>query len=197
MQGVNDTHFQAGPDYRAMLIPADGGQRHIGELAGYCGLTIIRIEDSNHARCYGGVPEWRFSPELPLQRDRYIEQRQWFPRCPGEPLRLPDYIPDVRAGMPAPLQLTIWKIQAIKLVILLERRGYVTRRDMKALELSPTRWCDSWHGYLEPAGKEGRYTHYIANGRTPDFRKQHPRNFEEIEDDWEIWTAEAGIEDLP
>ncbi len=61
--------------------------------------------------------------------------------------------------------------------------------------MSPTRWCDYFSGYLSPAGKEGRYTHYIANHRTPDFKKQHPRNYDEIEDDWPIWSS--GLDELP
>lgn len=82
----------------------------------------------------------------------------------------------------APVQLTEWKISAIKLMILLERKGAVTRADMKALRLSPTRWTDRYHGFLmaSPTG-------YVKHTGTPDLKAQHPKNWAEIEADFDKW----------
>lgn len=186
--GAADYYSMPGPDYRAVLVPSKGQVSGMSELAAFIGVTVIVLS-------YDGC-DWRFRPELPSTNQwQYSERRSWHPWVPAEQLKLPDYIPDTIAGTPSPRVLSPWKISAIKLCILLDRRGYVTRRDMKTLQISPTRWCDAFHGYLSPAGKEGRCTHYVACDRTPDFRQHHPRNYEEIEDDWNVWTA--GLEDLP
>jgi hypothetical protein len=75
-------------------------------------------------------------------------------------------------------------VKAIKLMILLERRGRVTRGDMKALQISPTRWTDSWNGFLSASPEAGGY---VSNGRTPDLKRQHPTNWAEIEADFAKW----------
>ena len=192
VQGAADYYCRSGPDYRAVLVPGEGKINGVSELAAHIGVTVIVVENVG----WSGGDDWRFRPELPTPfGSQYFERRNWHPWVPGEPLKLPDYVPDTVAGTKSPCMLTPWKISAIKLCILIERRGYVTRRDMKALEISPTRWCDAFHGYLVPDGKDGRYTHYIAGPRTPDFRAQHPRNYEEIEDDWSVWSV--GLDDLP
>lgn len=193
VQGAHEYHSTAGPDYRAVLVPGVGKQAGMGTLAAYLGVTVITVRAEMDWD--GKVSGWRFQPDLPDGKYLYFENRCWYPWVPGEPMKLPAYVPDTVAGVKSPHMLTQWKIAAIKLLILLDRRGYVTRRDMKALEISPTRWCDRFYGYLVPDEKNGRYTSYVAGKRTPDFKSQHPRNWAEIEDDWEIWSA--GLEDLP
>ena len=66
---------------------------------------------------------------------------EWHDWCPNQRCKIPDYVPDVAAGRSAPLQLTEWKVRAIKLAIILEERP-VTRADFKALKLHPQRWLD-------------------------------------------------------
>jgi hypothetical protein len=70
-------------------------------------------------------------------------------------------------------------------MILLERRGRVTRGDMKALQISPTRWTDSWHGFLRADPAAGGY---VPCERTPDLKAQHPTNWAEIEADYDKWV---------
>ena len=94
---------------------------------------------------------------------------------------LPDYVPDVVAGASAPVALTAWKVNAIKLAILLETRP-VTRSDFQALGLSPSRWTDPWTGWLQKTPRG-----YVRGERMPDFQKQHPRNWEEIKADGAKW----------
>lgn len=161
-----------GPDYRAVLVPSGKVQLHLGNIAKALGIKIITAH----------LPEQGCTRyvELPDQASTYREWPNW---CPGQRCTLPDYVPDVEAGHSAPVALTHWKIKAIKLVILLDRRGFVTRRDMKDLQISPTRWCDHFNGYLSPNGAGG----YVRNSRTPDLRAQHPVNFAEIEADFANW----------
>jgi hypothetical protein len=83
----------------------------------------------------------------------------------------------------SPVMLTEWKIKAIKLMILLERRGAVHRSDMRALKISPSRWTDAYHGFLAPTSGG-----YVRCDRTPDLKAQHPRNWAEIEADFDKWN---------
>lgn len=171
----------AGPDYRAVLVPADACQNHMTSLVRHLGIVIMTVD--RHTMAWPETQVWRLEPgELPKEDGFYWSQNwpSWLPaqRCP-----LPEYVPDVSGGDAAPVALTPWKIKAIKLMILLERRGSVHRSDMKALGISPTRWCDSYHGFLAPTPGG-----YVACARTPDLKAQHPKNWAEIEADFDTWN---------
>jgi hypothetical protein len=185
ISGVDGWRKQ-GPDYRAVLVPSAGVQLGLSGLARRLGLTVLCPYDHG----YSSKPNWECRPELPSERIRtWKVDDDWFPWCPTERLKLPDYVPDVQAGKPSPVALTQWKIQAIKLAILLDRRGHVTRADMKALGLSPTFFCGPG-GRLVPAHKEGRYQCYTAGRGMLDFKAQHPRNYDEIAADFDQWGAD-------
>lgn len=163
---------EVGPDFRAVLVPA-GESGHMGDICSHIGITVISQQGPN--------APWRSLLDLP--RSDYLSPR-WHHWLPVRRHTLPDYVPDVIAGDAAPVTLSRWKIQAIKLAILLEERP-VTRADLKALGLSPSRWVDRHSGYLiaTPQG-------YVASSYMPDFKKQHPKNFEEIRADREAWSKD-------
>ncbi len=172
-----------GPDFRAVLVPGDGLQNHLTRIARYLGIVVLTVRDGRYGWRGAGVGcAYDFSPNLPDLTDRWSD-RDWPNWCPAERCKLPDYVPDVTGGRASPVALTDWKIRAIKLMILLDRRGFVTRRDMKALKISPSRWTDAWHGFLVPGPDGG----YVRCGRTPDFKAQHPVNWAQIEADFETW----------
>lgn len=165
---------EAGPDYRGVLVPEATEQSGVGELAIRLGIGVISLTTER------GV----YRPiTLPNEQEHPLSISQaWHPWLPTRRCALPDYVPDVVGGKPAPLKLTEWKIQAIKLLILLERRGAVSRATMKLLGLSQTRWTAP-DGYLAP-GASG----YVRSGRTPDFKTQHPQAWAQIEADFEKWA---------
>lgn len=160
-----------GPDFRAVLVPSEGRQLHLGNICRAIGIGVIALRPEEPGRGYHGLM-------LPAEYD-HGSWVCWHPsvRCP-----VPDYVPDVAAGVAAPVKLTQWKIKAIKLLIILDRRGFVTRADMKALQISPTRWTDAYCGYLT-RGDGG----YVRCSATPDLRAQHPTNYAEIEADAAAW----------
>lgn len=168
-----------GPDYRAVLVPRRKALKPsaLGGLLPRLGLGVLSVYN---CRPGAAEPEWHLSGDMPDEKSDY---RAWWPWNPDERCKLPDYIPDVVGGDKAPVALTPWKVKAIKLVVILERRGYVSRADMKNLGISPSRWTDPWGGFLSPDGS-GRY---VRCERTPDFKAQHPRNYAEIEADYETW----------
>lgn len=174
LAGSDSYWREEGPDYRGVLVPRVGVQHNLTPICRALGLGVLIARPPERGVVYSiGLPDqsgWS-SSEWPC----------WLPakRCV-----LPDYIPDVEAGHKSPVQLTPWKVKAIKLMILLERRGFVTRSDMKALEISPTRWTDYWAGFLSLSRELGGY---VPNGRTPDLRAQHPVNYAQIEADFSKW----------
>lgn len=175
------TSEQQGPDFRAVLVPRYEIQNHIGSLARHVGITIISAGGYET----GGEKRFYFNPHSPPDSEAGdYAQRDWFCWHPAERCKVPDYVPDVMGGKASPVSLTEWKISAIKLVILLDRVGVVTRTDMKALKLSPSRWTEAWQGFLDPAPGG-----YVRNSRTPNFRAQHPVNYAQIEADFEKWGA--------
>lgn len=173
-----------GPDYRAVLVPSPDCQHYLPVLARHLGIGVISARGDKHWR--DDTIIWQFNPSLPNERYS-IGTDSWPNWMPARRCELPEYVPDVTGGHAAPVALTVWKIKAIKLLILLERRGYVTRADMKVLQISPTRWTDNYHGFLSADSIKGGY---VQNSRTPDLRAQHPTNYAQIESDFEKWGPE-------
>jgi len=181
----SETHHYSehtGPDCRAVLVPDGACSEDMIIIAMCLQITVLRMR---------GGPRWadinfryndRFTPRLPIARKGYWFGDDWFERAPLERCRVPDYVPDVGAGKPSPRRLSEWKIKAIKIVIVLARRGYVTRRDFVALKISMSRWTQSqWLVFGAGRGQ------WIAGPAMPDFRTQHPTSYAEIEADFEAW----------
>lgn len=172
-----------GPDYRAVLVPADATMT-LGPLAAYIGIAVIRV--------YNPGRRWMnetFSPQLPKSpSDHGWGNRHWHEWRPAQRHKLPEYVPDVVAGAPAPTQLTDWKIKAIKIALTLATRGYVTRADFKYHHIDHRRWIERGSGWLVPG--DGRYT---AGPHLPDFRSQHPKVWEQISADAEKWMPKIPI----
>lgn len=164
-----------GPDCRAVLVP--DGESDLAHIAAYLGITVIRMRVRGN--WYGPL----FLPNLPVAQDTIINE-DWYEWAPAQRCRLPAYVPDVAAGAPAPIQLTPWKVKALKLLVLGERRGGVSRADFKFLGLDHRRWIHP-NGWLRATETSGQYS---VNGSPPEgLKTQHPKVFAEIAatfDDW-------------
>lgn len=164
-----------GPDCRALLVPS-GCAAGLARICDFLGLTVIR-QHPPESRFFAH----RFDPELPLPAGyAYSEyqNRHWHEWSPVERVKLPEIVPDVVAGSSAPVQLTDWKIRALKLCVLLETRP-VSRSDFKALGLDASRWLNFWLKKTD-AG-------YVETPSMPNFRAQHPVNYAEIKSDAANW----------
>ncbi|WP_201829606.1 hypothetical protein [Microvirga zambiensis] len=175
---VSYSYAATGPDYRAVLVPA-GKDGALSSVCAALGITVIT--------CRGDDPgnRWyrNYGPELPSTRD--VDARDWHEWAPMKRCEVPAYVPDVAAGVASPVSLSVWKVKAIKLAIILEERP-VTRADFKALQISPTRWTDPYTGWLKKTDHG-----YVAGAYLPDFMAQHPRNYEEIKADRDRWMPPA------
>lgn len=179
LQAIEDSWDRPGPDYRACLVPY-GQAGELASIAEHCCLTVITMRKPPETK-YIVYP--LFSPGLP---DSYPQDdnRHWFDRLPTKRCRVPEYVPDVQAGVSAPVQLTRWKIAAIRVSILLEETGFLTRADFKEQALDIRRWTES--RWLLP--QDGVW---VRGERYPDFRASHPRNWEEIKADVTKWSRKA------
>lgn len=166
-----------GPDTRAVLVP--GGTAKLGHICDYVGLVVIVMQSAmNYSRP-------RFYPALPEKADQWRGSDDWHEWCPTKRHTLPEYVPDVAAGASAPIQLTDWKIKAIKLAVLLEKRGHVSREDFKHLSLDHRRWIANEWLVASPNG-------YVAKG-APNFKKQHPTVYAKIAGEFDKWKPPAGL----
>ena len=162
---------EIGPDCRAVLVPRYQGSE-FESICQYIGLTIISVFPP---------ADKRFEPKLPTMKHG-TQNPRWHEWCPLERHRLPGYVPDVVAGASAPVRLTQWKIKALRVVALIEIRGYALRTDFKHLGLDHRRWTVKG-GWLvaSPAG-------YVTGRSTPNFAKQHPVVYAQIKADFEKWA---------
>lgn len=150
-----------GPDFRAILLPARDFDAEF--LCGALGIgCFYAMEDYPRPHTFG--------PDL--ARDRRDAWHWWSPeqRC-----ELPEYVPDVAAGASGPVQLTKWKIAALKVCALLELRGVVRREDFKRIGIDPRRWIGP-DGWLDPTDTPGTY----KRGAALNFDQQHPTVYQQV-----------------
>jgi hypothetical protein len=170
-------HYSTGPDCRAVLVPFES--QRFSTFLSYAGVVVITVVDRNDN--YGN--KWGVHPQLPHGAHRHWDEKHWPEWFPVKRLWLPDYLPDVDAGASSPRQLSAWKIKSLKILAILEKRGFVQRGHFKALQLSPTQWC-SPGGWLDRDIQQKRF---IRSPRTPDLAQHHPKVWPEILatfDDW-------------
>lgn len=167
-----------GPDFRAILVPATA-RNALCNVAAYCAVTVIGMQEPAPKH----VMRPDFSPGLPRDDDPSVLgfSPDWFEMLPVKRCDVPEFVPDVAAGSSAPVQLTKWKIAAIKLGVLLDQTGYLTRNDFKVHRVDIRRWI-SGTGWLI-AGPNG----FVAGPRFPAFREQHPRVWDEVVADPKKW----------
>lgn len=169
-----------GPDCRAVLVP-EGDVANFKRIAAYVGITIIRFTRLVRERNVRGG--YAFMPQLP-GTDSATEHwaKDWHEWAPSARHKLPEYVPDVPAGMKSPLQLTQWKIGAIKLALMMERNGHLTRADFKHLHIDHRRWIAPGSGWLKRDGDR-----FVCGPHFPDVRSKHPTVTAQIEADAEHW----------
>ena len=190
-----------GPDFRAVLVPYYCAKvSMLQEFCPYIGTTLItarpgKVDRQGSVRMPNGYG-WTsaFRPGLPGEPGWDAGSgREWFELCPSRRCRLPEYVPDVRAGVPAPVQLTHWKIGAIKIAVLLERRGHVRREDFKHLHIDHRRWIASGPNSILIADPPHGFRQRDGGKPGMGFKAEHPRNYDEIAADFEKWAPRNGV----
>lgn len=184
LEGQRYDPLAPGPDCIAVLVPAESGRDVLRLIAPFCGITVISCRTDTQPPFY---------PYLPRNDLGSWAGRDWFENLPVNRVRLPEYVPDVVAGASAPLQLTDWKIAAIKLAVIMDRRGYITRSDFKHVDIDHRRWVGQQ--WIQVDSARGAW---VRGSWWPDFKSQHPINYQQIAADFEKWKpANLLIEEMP
>lgn len=145
-----------GPDYRAVLVP-----EHDGSHEAICACLGLMMFTPDSRYCYG--TERTFGPGLDMDH-----ASGWHYWSPVERCTLPEFVPDVVAGASGPVQLTKWKIAALRVVATMELQGFITKADFRRLKVDPRRWCGPG-GWLKPGAEPGQFVRGAV-----DFDQQHP-----------------------
>lgn len=192
----------AGPDFRAVLVGKVVAENEL--IADELGITVLKLRERRKRGrnwMWQGPerPEFEVRPALPMidpaprvtmQGAAWMHREDWHDEAPVKRLWLPDYVPDVRAGCPAPMMLSDWKIKAIRVCVYVERHGSIDRKTFKALGIDPSRWMTG--NWLAQAPTRGVW---VAGPGFPaeSYRRQHPTIYPKIEADYEKWVKEAKI----
>jgi hypothetical protein len=186
-----------GPDFRAVLIGRGGGPDLI-KLADALGITVMTVvrKDWNKSFTVNTTKSSQYcsSPKLP-DVEPFVARRwgtfmNWFDCVPAQRVELPEFVPDVPAGVSSPVILGHWKIQAIRACVLVEKLGQITRPDFKALGIDPGRWMNGI--WLDKGPTRGVW---VKGPRFPaqTFRHQHPLVYKQVENTFDDWSRSLGL----
>lgn len=145
-----------GPAFHAILLPEQPPMKYI-EL---CNALRIDVLYPDKTRGWDRLPLWH---------RHYYDGRPWYPKIAIDV--------ELTAGAPRPRKLSKWKITAIRLCLVGEERGYVTRRDFMEFGLSMDRWFDKgWLKSTYDIEPETRLKKYLLTDIAP-----HRKNPEVVE----------------
>lgn len=163
-QAMSPAEHRPGPTYHAVLVPTAG--ESFKAIARRLKVWVME---------WSPRPAWRAEYDRPsfpsgLRHSLVWNHPETHEEPPVEELSRP-------AGVPSPSSLTPWKLKAIRLLLVLERRGYVTSKDFEALGLSiGTTWLGRWIKW--DGTKEGRRYRYVAIPESE--RHAHDRRPDEL-----------------
>lgn len=122
--------YSQGPHYYAVLVPhATQEFRQVAYAAQISVLEGCRL-DSRYALSDFVRVRWF--------RQDHMAKPCWVPDCE---------VHELKAGVAGPVQITKWKMQAIKLCMVGVERGYLTTRDFKDHGIEMSRWLAK--GWIE------------------------------------------------
>lgn len=164
-QALGDGSIRSGPDYRHILVPDCSAEfRRVVQALGLGLWQLWELEWEERKALESVALGWRLPP-TPREPRFTVEPNGLIQETVGQ-IALPDFVPDLAAGVPSPTQLTPWRIKAIELCKILRARGWVTIYDFRRLGIASTIWIQrwlEWTGDTEPAtGGSRRVRRYVA-----------------------------------
>lgn len=168
-----------GPDHRIVIVSKiTDASAGIAKLLGYMGVPVLVPREGYESR-ESFKKRMEFCSHnlagLLSGRDPWgrVDLFDWNPE---ERCQVPMVVPQVAAGVPAPVRLTPWKEKALRALALMRRQGFITTKQIKELGMSPTAWTQhsSTQSWLDKGSKPGQW---IETDRTPAFDKQHPEAY--------------------
>lgn len=180
-QVLPSRHFEfsgaPGPDYRMVIVPRiTTSNAGIARMLDMLGVVVVapRPESAGSSVFsfgnFHGVLEARGQPAS--FSDQYMYD--WNPevRC-----AIPSLMPNVPAGVPAPVRLTPWKEAALRVIALLRSQGFVTAQQIASHGISPATWtrgATDFPSWLTKGDVQGQW---VETCNLPKFDLQHPELF--------------------
>lgn len=188
-QIIPDNHWHRyageGPDHRLVIVrsitEANAG---IAKMLGMLGVEVwaprlCHAVDRSDARSFKTVWRPTFEASSKMLHEARIQEDPSRPLGYHWETALYDWNPltrcvvpvaasTVRAGVPAPIRVTPWKMAAVRVIAKLRVQGYITAKEITSQGCSPTSWTRGW---LDKGTQQG---HWIETDRMPDIDKQHP-----------------------
>jgi len=165
-----------GPDHRVVIVACiTDASEGIARMLNMLGVTVWT------PRHDGRAPYFNVASELHYEAIADREDGKWrevalghvlFDWNPVQRCALPDMVPNVPAGVPAPIRWTPWKAGALRVLALLKLHGRITAKQIAAQGISPSTWTQQWLARAPDAG------FWLPTDKTP-FRliDQHPAEY--------------------
>ena len=157
-----DVEEQAGPDFRAVLIPK--GSSEFKEIAAALSLVVIEME-----------PKGDYPPPFADRLESVLRHRTCWQHSRHH--KLPEIVPDTPCGVPSPRTMSRWKIGAVRLCMRLRERGFLQRADFNEFGISTTAW---YHRWLVKGEKFGRVQQWVAKPGWVPWDEQEPGVAEQL-----------------
>jgi hypothetical protein len=135
-QALEPSRRKAGPNHHAVLVPEANWQ--FAKIAAACGILTIWPVDAWVG--YGEAPTISWDQALTRLDKQLVVMPEWVHTRPAWMPGVEILIP---AGASGPQKVTVWKLAAVRLSLLLRSQGYLTVEDFKAEAQDKRWWVDS------------------------------------------------------
>jgi hypothetical protein len=191
----HERHGIAGPDHRVVLVPSisesNAGIARMLEMLGVA-VWFPSVYDWSGMRSEKDSvvingKKIDFQLREKLRRDADVVNpsdegwRHYYPALfdwnPENRVTLPNIVPLVAAGVPAPIRMTPWKMGAMRVLARLRVQGYITAKQITEDGISPSIWTQVQQ---RPGGSFRWLVQGVVRGQwveSPDITKidqQHP-----------------------
>lgn len=165
-----------GPDYRMVIVGAiSEANLGIVKMLEMLGVSVLTPRSRTGYKGGQPVDTWEFDLRDWLT-DRFCRNLP-FDWNPAKRCDMPCVVPDVPAGVPAPLRLTPWKERALKVLVTLRRQGFITVKQIVEHGISASVWTRGPSPWLVKGEQRGEW---IAGDKLPAFDLQHPEAYAKI-----------------
>ncbi len=142
------------PHIKAVLVPR--ASQDFKRVAFALGIFIIEGVNVEYLDF-----KFQWTKQIKTNFNNYSRDAHYFTE-PAKLCWVPEIEPNMIAGTKSPKLITPWKIQAVKMCLLLNNKGFLTSEDFKKENMSMTIWQqNNW--IINSKEKEGRLTKYVKN----------------------------------
>lgn len=176
-------YLERGPDHRLVIVrsitEANAG---IARMLTLLGVRVISPRLSFSSKDSKEIPKFQLRYELGRDEDvREPDKHHGFNHAyyghshmamfdwnPAKRIELPEIPSTAAAGVPGPVQMTPWKMGAMRVLARLRAQGYISTKQIAAEGVSPSIWTQSWLVRGEIRGQ------WLEGPKMTKIDQQHP-----------------------